>query len=154
MRPFSSTVRLQMENSNSTSRKVFSSVYALLAFFSAFLMLKLLLTNQAFVDFRGGLLFVVAAFTFVVTSISVWVKWNDTFLYKYETPYKTSPITNYLKAIFGSFAITLGLFITFIVIGLFTAGLEKVDYIIDNFGGYIVLSCTVLFFPLIKKYMK
>lgn len=143
-----------MENSNSTSRKVFSGVYALLAFFSAFLMLQLLLANQAFVDFRGCLLFVVAAFTFVVTSISVWVKWNDTFPYKYETPYKTSPVSNYLKAVFGSFAISLGLFIAFVVIGLFTAGFEKVDYIINNFGGYIVVGCTILLFPFIKKYMK
>jgi hypothetical protein len=48
----------------------------------------------------------------------------------------------------------LGLFIAFVVVGLFAVGSEKVDYIIDGYGGYSVFGCTILLFPFIKKYMK
>jgi len=143
-----------MENSNSTSRKIFSGIYALLALFSAFIMLQLLLTNQAFVDFRGGLLFVVAAFTFVITAIAVWLKWNDTFAYRYETPYKISPFTKAVKAVYGSFAITVAIFIVSFVVGLYLFDFKSFDSFIFNYGVFLVLGCTVLFYPFVKRYMK
>ena len=143
-----------MENSNSTSRKIFSGVYALLALFSALLMLQLLLTNQAFVDFRGSLLFVVAAFTFLITAIAVWVKWNDTFEYKYEAPYKISPLTKVVKPIYGSFAITVAICIVFIVLGLYLFDFKSFDSFIFKYGVFIVFGCTALFYPFVKRFMK
>ena len=146
--------RLHMENSANTSSKILSGVYAILAIFSALLLLQLLITNQAFVDFRGGVLFVVAAVTFLVTSVAVWVKWNDNYPYKHEAPYKISPGTAFFKAIFGSFAITVALFILCVVLGLYVLGVKTVDDIIEKYSVFIIIGCSILLFPFVKKFMK
>jgi len=143
-----------MDTSNNISSKIFSAVYALLALFSTLLMLQLIITNQAFVDFRGGILFTAAAVTFLVTFTASWIKWNDNVSYKYEGHYITNPIFLIFKAIFGSYAISVALFIVSVIIGGYIFEFRFMDAVIEKYSGAILLLSTVLFFPFVRKYMK
>ena len=139
-----------MNNSATTSSKIFSGVYALLSLFCAFIMVVLITSNQAFADFRGSVLFTVALITFVATSAATWV----TFQYNYETPYKPSKFTLILKALFGAYAVAIILFIVFNILGLFILGFKITDSITSQYGNIAILITTLIMFPFIKRFMK
>jgi len=117
-------------------------------------MLLLITSNQAFTDFRGSVLFIVALITFIATSTATWVKWNDTFQYNYETPYKPSKFTLFLKALFGAYAITIILFIVFNVLGLFLLGFKTTNYITVQYSSIATAISTLILFPFVRKFMK
>jgi len=87
--------------------------------------------------------FVVAVFTFATTSISARVIWNETFSYLSKAPYKARLITTYIKLFLDASPSLLAGLSFYIKIKLFTADFEKVDYIIENFDGYIVFACAI-----------
>lgn len=142
-----------MEN-NVNSSKVFSIIYALLSLFGALIMVLLIFSKQAFVDFRGSALFIAALVTFIVTSAATWLKWNDTFQYNYKTSYKPSKFTLFLKALFGAYAITISLFIVFNVVGLFLLGFETTDALTSQYGSMAMTISTITLFPFVRKFMK
>ena len=143
-----------MKNSANTSSKIFSGIYALLSLFCAFIMVLLITSNQAFADFRGSVLFTVALITFIATSAATWAKWNDTFQYNYETPYKSSKFTLILKALFGAYAITIILLIVFNVGGLFILGFEVTNKITVEYSSIAMSISTLILFPFVRKFMK
>ena len=143
-----------MKNSTNTSSIIFIGIYALLSLFCAFIMVLLITSSQAFADFRGSVLFIVALITFVATSAATWVKWNDTFQYNYETPYKLSKFTLLLKALFGAYAITIILLIVFNVAGLFILGFDATNDITVKYSSMAMSVSTIIFFPFVRKYMK
>lgn len=117
-------------------------------------MVILITSSQAFSDFRGSVLFTVALITFVTTSAATWVKWNDTFQYNYETPYKPSKFTLILKALFGAYAITIILLIVFNVGGLFILGFETTNEITAKYSSTAMSISTLILFPFVRKLMK
>lgn len=143
-----------MGNGTTTSSKVFSGIYMLLAAFSAILSIQSLLSGQAFADFRGVIFITVGVVTFFVTSIAAWVKWNDSFPYNYETPYKISKTTIYLKAVYGAFAISLAIFMVAIVISLYLFEFRSISGFIEKYLFSSFALSTALLFPFVRKYMK